>query len=166
MVDNWYNNEGECLACLGETGEMDNDDRYNPGCEHCSKAALEEWVDHCENFVEADFPKSYDYEDRKCDKVYWIDLMHHENMSSMCGPETYDNVAHSWHSSMWSPVYAIDSSWSAGLGVPRELFVEYIEELKRCLTDFVPTSNGYKPPDDEEDEEDDDDDDQEVEEVE
>lgn len=109
-----------CDVCEGRSEEM-----YNPDCDDCAGCALQDWITHMEAFKRADFPKSYE-----CDKdgVSWFDLMHFE--STYPALDSWDNVNGRWHGAMCSFIYRAESGLRAGVAITRELFCEYLDELK------------------------------------
>lgn len=95
------------------------------------RAALSDYIEHLEDFIESGYPHSYERDDDS-ELVDWMDVAHHEShKADFC--ECEQHVNGQYHASMYCPVYKVESSWRAGRMVTRALLEEYVETLKESL---------------------------------
>jgi hypothetical protein len=119
--------------------EPDNETSYNSDCPICSHRSLEGLIDCLDEFIgnpEYHFDRS-EQEIKQLNGNYGLlDLMGYEYNNGDFGAY-WDCVSGCWHDSMWSIVYRVESTLSAGAvggGVSIDNLREYSDELKRCVT--------------------------------
>jgi hypothetical protein len=118
--------------------EPEDETSYNSECPICSHRALEGMIDCLDEFIESPeyhFERSENEIKQLNGRYTLFDLMGYEYNGDDFGAY-WDCISGCWHDSMYSIVYRVESTLSAGAvggGVSLDNLREYRHELKRCV---------------------------------